>query len=65
MTNGSHFAILQDEDPIGSTESTQAVGHDERRAALHCGIESLADFVFGLGVDRGCCVIEQKDRRVQ
>src|SRR5579859_2950064 len=58
------FAAFQDEDGIGAANLRQAMGNQQRGAALQDAVYGLLDFVLGGAVDGAGRVVEHQDARV-
>src|SRR6266481_7001985 len=58
------FAAFQDENFIGPADLRQAMGNQQRGAALQDAVNGLLDFVFSGAVDSAGRVIEHQDVRV-
>lgn len=57
-------SILQHHDLVRILDGRGAVRDDERGAALHQLVQRVLDFAFGVGVQRGCGLVQDKDARV-
>ena len=57
-------SVLHHQDPVGGQNGGEAVGDDQRGAALHQPVERLLhqDFIFS--VERRSGFVQQQDRRV-
>ena len=60
---GNH-PVLQDQDPVRLQDGGQAVGDDDAGSALHQGFQCLLNRVFGDGVQRRGCLVQNQDLRV-
>ena len=58
------LAAVHDDDPVGRTDSGEAVGDDDCRAALHQMLERALDRSFAFGVERTGRFVEQEERGV-
>jgi len=58
------LAIDQNQDFVGVDHGGEAVGDDERGAVAGDVFQRLLDFAFGVGVEGGGRLVEQKDGRV-
>ena len=56
--------VLEHDDLVGQRDGGEAVRDDDRRAALHDGLERAPDARLGGRVDRGGGVVEDQDARV-
>ena len=57
--------LLEDDHAVALPERAQAVGDDERRAALHGLLHRGENFVLGVRIDRGGRIVEQQNRRIE
>ena len=57
-------ALVEDDDAVGAAHRREAVGDDERRAALHQVREGAGDERLGLGVELRGRLVEDQDRGV-
>src|SRR5439155_23872034 len=57
-------AIVEDDDAVGMADGRQAMGHDERRPALHQTPEGVEHRRLGVGVEGRRRLVEDEDRRV-
>src|SRR5207237_1141551 len=55
---------FEDQDAVGVADGRQAVGDDERGAALHDLRERGLYFRFGRGVERARRLVENQNRRI-
>ena len=53
--------VVEDDDLVGITDSREAMGDDESGASLHDGVHAPLYELFGTGVYRGCCLVENED----
>ena len=58
------FAVVEHEDFFRVADRGKAVRDDEGRAANHEAIERIEDHGFGFGINRGCRLVEDEDRRI-
>src|SRR5206468_9096205 len=57
-------AIVEDDDAVGMADGRQAMGHDERRPALHQTLEGVEHRRLSVGVEGRRRLVEDEDRRV-
>ena len=58
------LAAVEHEDAVAIDHARQAMGEDQRRAALHQPVERLLDHRLVLGIDGRQRLVEHQDRRV-
>ncbi len=58
---GDDPAVLEDDDPVGALHRGEAVGNDERGAALGQPFDGLLHRALALGVERTGGLVEQED----
>src|SRR4029077_8855912 len=59
-----NLSAIEDANQIGIDDRRQAMGDDDRRAPAHQQPQRRLDLAFGFAVERGCCLVEEEDRRV-
>lgn len=57
-------ALIYDENAVGFQHRCQAMGDDERRAAVHQTVKRLLHQRLAFGVERGGCLVKQQHGRV-
>src|SRR5687768_10168623 len=50
--------VVEDQDGVGGADGGEAVGDDDRGAAVEQGLDGVLDQKLGLGVDRGGGFVE-------
>ena len=56
--------LPQLDDLIGAGDGGKTVGDDEARSSLRHVIEGFDDTLLGEGIDRGCRLVEDEERRI-
>ena len=57
-------ALFHNHDTVGVLYRGETMGDDKGRAALHQGIHTVLDKLFGTGINGGCRFIKNQCRRI-
>src|SRR3989344_7756786 len=60
----NNFAFIQDDNPVHLPDSGKSVGDDYGRFALNELGERILNQMLGVGVKRGCRLVQDKDRGI-
>src|SRR5690349_8381314 len=56
----SQFSVMEDKDPVAFLNCREPVSDHQRGPMLHHALDRLLDQLFGLGVDRTRCLVEDQ-----